>query len=111
MHFAPPVKLDVHLRIDQGDIPRKKLTDTLVMAISEESGRLILARNGQFLRSMKLWQVEQKILQYLHNDESENWEQVPQEQEDDEADVQAVKASWDNWLITSRLFWDCLRIL
>jgi diadenylate cyclase len=66
-----------------------ELTDTLVMAISEETGRLILARNGKFLRSMKLWQVEQKILQYMHNEEPENWEQVPQE---DEEDVQ-LKAS------------------
>jgi diadenylate cyclase len=64
-------------------IGMSELTDTLVMAISEETGRLILARNGQFLRSMKLWQVEQKILQYLHNDEPEKWDQIPQEEEED----------------------------
>jgi diadenylate cyclase len=64
-------------------IGMSEVTDTLVMAISEESGRLILARNGQFLRSMKLWQVEQKILQYLHNDEPEKWDQIPQEEEED----------------------------
>jgi uncharacterized protein (TIGR00159 family) len=56
-------------------------TDTLVMAISEETGRLILARNGKFLRGLKLRQVEQKILAYLHNDEPENWEEVPEEEE------------------------------
>lgn len=71
-------------------IGMSEATDTLVMAISEETGRLILARNGQFLRSMKLWQVEQKILQYLHNDEPEKWDQIPQEEE--ESDVQ-LKAS------------------
>jgi diadenylate cyclase len=73
-------------------IGMSEITDTLVMAISEETGRLILARNGKFLRSMKLWQVEQKILQYMHNEEPENWEQVPQEQDDEESDVQ-LKAS------------------
>src|SRR5690606_19536308 len=35
-------------------------TDTLVLAISEETGRLILARNGAYLRGLKLTQVEQK---------------------------------------------------
>jgi len=55
-------------------------TDTLVMAISEETGRLILARNGKFLRGLKLRQIEQKILDYLHNSEPENWEQIPEEQ-------------------------------
>lgn len=64
-------------------IGMSEITDTLVMAISEETGRLILARNGQFLRSMKLRQVEQKILQYLHNDEPEKWDQIPQEEEED----------------------------
>jgi len=62
-------------------IGMSEITDTLVMAISEETGRLILARNGKFLRSMKLWQVEQKILQYLHNEEPEHWEAMPAEQE------------------------------
>jgi diadenylate cyclase len=51
-------------------------TDTLVMAISEETGRLILARNGKFLRGLRLKQVEQKIMEYLHNTEPENWEEI-----------------------------------
>lgn len=51
-------------------------TDTLVMAISEETGRLILARNGQFLKGLRLKQVEKKILEYLHNTESSNWEEI-----------------------------------
>ncbi len=55
-------------------------TDTLVLAISEETGRLILARNGAYLRGLKLSQVEQKILEYLHNTESGNWQDVPEEQ-------------------------------
>ena len=55
-------------------------TDTLVMAISEETGRLILARNGSYLRGLKLSQVEQKILDYLHNKESGNWQDIPEEQ-------------------------------
>ncbi|HET9487353.1 MAG TPA: diadenylate cyclase CdaA [Chryseosolibacter sp.] len=55
-------------------------TDTLVLAISEETGRLILARNGSYLRGLKLSQVEQKILDYLHNTESGNWQDVPAEQ-------------------------------
>jgi diadenylate cyclase len=63
-------------------------TDTLVMAISEETGRLILARNGKFLRGLRLKQVEQKITEYLHNTEPENWEEVP-EIETPEPDVQA----------------------
>lgn len=56
-------------------------SDTLVMAISEETGRLILARNGKFLRGLKLKQVEQKILEYLHNDEPKNWDEIPTEPE------------------------------
>jgi diadenylate cyclase len=55
-------------------------TDTLVMAISEETGRLILARNGKYLRGLKLKQVEQRILDYLHNNEPENWEETPEEE-------------------------------
>ncbi|MBL7859406.1 MAG: TIGR00159 family protein [Cyclobacteriaceae bacterium] len=55
-------------------------TDTLVMAISEETGRLILARNGKYLRALKLKQVEQKILQYLHNDEPVKWEEFNHEE-------------------------------
>lgn len=57
-------------------------TDTLVLAISEETGRLILARNGKFLRGLKLKQVEQKIQQYLHQDEPENWEEFQSEPEE-----------------------------
>ena len=56
-------------------------TDTLVMVISEESGRLILARNGKYLKSLKLKQVEQKILEYLHNEEPKKWDEVPVEPE------------------------------
>lgn len=55
-------------------------TDTLVMAISEETGRLILARNGKFLKALKLKQVERKILDYLHNDEPANWEEITVEE-------------------------------
>ena len=55
-------------------------TDTLVMAVSEETGRLILARNGKYLKGLKLKQVEQKILEYLHGEEPENWEEVREEQ-------------------------------
>jgi uncharacterized protein (TIGR00159 family) len=56
-------------------------TDTLVMAISEETGRLILARNGKFLKALKLKQVEQKILEYLNNTEPSNWDQALVEEE------------------------------
>ncbi|MBL7842931.1 MAG: diadenylate cyclase CdaA [Cyclobacteriaceae bacterium] len=56
-------------------------TDTLVLAISEETGRLILARNGKFLRALKLKQVEEKILAYLHNTEPTNWEEAAPEVE------------------------------
>lgn len=55
-------------------------TDTLVVAVSEETGRLILARNGTYLRGLKLSQVEQKIMDYLHNNESGNWQDIPEEQ-------------------------------
>lgn len=55
-------------------------TDTLVLAISEETGRLILARNGVYLRGLKLSQVEAKIQDYLHSTESGNWQDVPEEQ-------------------------------
>jgi hypothetical protein len=57
-------------------------TDTLVLAISEETGRLILARNGKYLRGLKLKQVEQKIIEYLHKTESENWEEFANETEE-----------------------------
>ena len=55
-------------------------TDTLVLAISEETGRLILARNGKFLKALKLKQVEHRILDYLHNNESGNWEDIREEE-------------------------------
>ncbi|MFM7485702.1 MAG: diadenylate cyclase, partial [Cytophagales bacterium] len=65
-------------------IGMSETTDTLVMAISEETRRLILARNGKFIRGLKLRQVEQKILEYLHNTEPQNWEAVTEEQETSE---------------------------
>ena len=65
-------------------IGMSETTDTLVMAISEETGRLILARNGKFIRGLKLKQVEQKILEYLHNTEPQNWEEVAVESEPSE---------------------------
>lgn len=71
-------------------IGMSETTDTLVMAISEESGRLILARNGKFLRGLKLRQVEQKILEYLHNAEPQKWDEIPVEPESQESEV--VKA-------------------
>ncbi len=55
-------------------------TDTLILAVSEETGRLILARNGAYLRGLKLRQVEQKILDYLHNAEMGNWQDIPEEE-------------------------------
>jgi len=59
-------------------------TDTLVVAISEETGRLILARNGKYIRGLKLRQVEQKILEYLHKHEPEKWDEMPEEPETSE---------------------------
>jgi diadenylate cyclase len=56
-------------------------SDTLIVAISEETGRLILARNGKFIRGLKLKQVEQKILEYLHDEEPLRWDEVAQEPE------------------------------
>jgi diadenylate cyclase len=65
-------------------------TDTLVMAISEETGRLILARNGKYVKGLKLKQVEKKILEYIHNEEPEEWDKVLEEPEDTEpAEVKA----------------------
>ena len=64
-------------------IGMSEMTDTLVLAISEETGRLILARNGLFLRGLKLRQVENKILQYLHNQEPEAWDKIPDEEQPD----------------------------
>lgn len=56
-------------------------SDTLIAAVSEETGRLVLARNGKFLRGLKLKQVEQKILEYLHDEEPEKWDEMPEEPE------------------------------
>ncbi|MBX2895050.1 MAG: diadenylate cyclase CdaA [Cyclobacteriaceae bacterium] len=58
-----------------------EVTDTLLLAVSEETGRLILARNGKYLRGLKLKQVEQKIIEYLHNEEPKTWEAIPDESE------------------------------
>lgn len=55
-----------------------ELTDTLVMAISEETGQLILARNGKVLQGLKLSEAEQKISEYLSNQEPQNWEETTQ---------------------------------
>lgn len=71
-------------------IGMSEVTDTLVMAVSEETGRLILARNGKYLRGLKLKQVEQKILEYLHKEEPAKWDEVPVEPEPSEP--QEVKA-------------------
>lgn len=56
-----------------------ELTDTLVMAISEESGQLILARNGKILQGLKLSDAEQKISAYLNNQEPQNWDEGTQQ--------------------------------
>ncbi|MBL7877029.1 MAG: TIGR00159 family protein [Cyclobacteriaceae bacterium] len=62
-------------------IGMSEVTDTLLLAISEETGRLILSRNGKYLRGLKLKQVEQKIMEYLHNDEPKDWEDTASESE------------------------------
>jgi diadenylate cyclase len=67
-------------------------TDTLVMAISEETGRLVLARNGKFLKGLKLKQVEQKVLEYLHNDEPTPWEEIKEEETESSEHQSASKA-------------------
>lgn len=66
-------------------IGMSEVTDTLVIAVSEETGRLILARNGMFLRGLKLRQVEQKVLEYLHHEEPERWDALPDEPEPEPA--------------------------
>src|SRR5215207_10005415 len=66
-------------------------TDTLVLAISEETGRLILARNGKYLRLIKLKHVEKKVLDYLHNNEPARWEELSVE-ETEPAESSAAKA-------------------
>jgi uncharacterized protein (TIGR00159 family) len=60
-------------------------TDTLIVAISEESGRLVMARNGKYLRALKLKQVEQKILEYLHNTEPLKWEELKEKEDETES--------------------------
>jgi diadenylate cyclase len=67
-------------------------TDTLVLAVSEETGRLVLARNGKYLRALKLKQIEQKILDYLHNNESGNWEDLQEHDVETPAETPPVKA-------------------
>lgn len=57
-----------------------EITDTLVLAVSEETGRLILARNGSYVRGLKLKQVEKKIIEYLHKTEPANWEEITEEE-------------------------------
>jgi diadenylate cyclase len=66
-------------------------TDTLILAISEETGRLILARNGKYLRLIKLKHVEKKILDYLHNNEPVRWEELSVE-ENEPAESSPTKA-------------------
>jgi uncharacterized protein (TIGR00159 family) len=63
---------------------------TLVMAISEETGRLFLARNGKYLSGLELKQVEQKILDYLHYEEPEHWDEFLTE---NESEAQEKKSS------------------
>lgn len=63
-----------------------EVTDTLVLAVSEETGRLVLARNGKILRGLKLRQVEQKIREFLRREEPEQWDQVAVESEETSAD-------------------------
>ncbi|MDZ7649415.1 MAG: hypothetical protein U5K54_20940 [Cytophagales bacterium] len=42
---------------------------------------MILSRNGKYLRGLKLKQVEQRIMEYLHNEEPKNWEETAAEVE------------------------------
>ncbi len=63
-------------------------TDTLIMAISEETGRLILARNGAYIKGLKLKQVEQKILEYLHDEEPKDWSAIKIEPESQPSEQQ-----------------------
>jgi diadenylate cyclase len=60
-------------------IGMSETTDTLVLVVSEETGRIVLARNGTYLRGLKLRQVEQKILEYLHKNEPRKWDEIPAE--------------------------------
>lgn len=80
-----PVSENDHLPADFGlrhraAVGMSENTDTLVLAVSEETGRLVLARNGKYLKSLPLNQAEEKIVQYLNYTEPSNWEEtVPQE--------------------------------
>lgn len=65
----------------RSSIGMSEITDTLVLVVSEESGRLILSRNGKYLRGLRLKQVEQKILEYLHGEEPKEWEAMPVDDE------------------------------
>jgi len=58
-------------------IGMSETTDTLILVVSEETGRLILSRNGKYIRGLRLKQVEQKILEYLHGEEPKDWEEIP----------------------------------
>lgn len=83
-----PVSENDHLPANYGLRHRSAIgmsenTDTLIIAISEETGRLILARNGKYLKALKHKQVERKILEYLHNEEPEIWEDVTEEETED----------------------------
>jgi diadenylate cyclase len=85
-----PVSENDHLPVNFGlrhrsAIGMSESTDTLVLVVSEETGRLILARNGKFLRGLKLKHVEQKILEYLHKEEPQKWDESPTEAESVEA--------------------------
>lgn len=51
-----------------------EVTDTLVLAVSEETGRLILARNGKILGGLKLKDVENRIVEFLRRQEPEQWD-------------------------------------
>jgi len=59
-----------------------EVTDTLVLAVSEETGRLILARNGKILRGLKLKQVEQRITDFLRRTEPQQWDLVEEPSEE-----------------------------
>jgi diadenylate cyclase len=80
-----PVSENDHLPASYGLRHRSAIgmsenTDTLVVAISEETGRLIMARNGKYVKGLKLKQVERKILEYLHFEEPEIWEDITDEE-------------------------------
>lgn len=80
-----PVSENDHLPPDFGlrhraAVGMSENTDTLILAISEETGGHILARNGKYLRTLSLKQAEEKILQYIHGREPANWEEVVAEE-------------------------------